>query len=226
MIVEINRSDFFKELSSKRGHRPEKIKAAVSDNTSRFFKSGRALIFISGSQAIIFSRQYDADEMNSFLSFMGVSAVSGDTQKIKGKKTTFLVMRTNGLNKGLSENGDILSSAKILCDAFNMDINFFYPDLCAKINGGKAFLVSDENSAAVVQISQFGSLLSAVAVRKDSRHKGNGKRIVQKAVLASCKELYLICPHNLQGFYESNGFKVFGQTEQTEITGENKNGLF
>lgn len=102
----------------------------------------------------------------------------------------------------------------IMSEGFEMRFEDWYPDACHMVRHGISTIYTLDNAAAVQRMfTKNGiTLLSLVSVKKDSRNKGLGKRLVT-AVCADCpnSRVYVICEEKLKRFYESCGFSDCGE---------------
>lgn len=101
----------------------------------------------------------------------------------------------------------------ILKDGFEIRFEDWYPDACHMVRHGISAVYTLGESALQRMFTQKGiTLFSLVAVKKERRGEGLGKRLVCAAA-ADCPEsrIYIICEPQLCGFYKSCGFVPDGE---------------
>lgn len=216
MIYEIEPECFLKSIS---GNITEIIKAqsiAAAYKDTRAFKSytdGEAFFILFGGSAMVFGEASDAEEAEDFLRLSGVVSASGEVSGFRGKRVRYSVMRAFGDGSERTAES-IYAAARIMSDAFGLDFNEVYPDLCLRVNKGVAKVYCDGVSAAAVHTCGAGNLLTGVCVRENERGKGNGVNAVKRAKNLALGEVYVVCRESLEGFYGKNGFIKTAETEE------------
>ena len=104
----------------------------------------------------------------------------------------------------------------ILKDAFSLDFDSWYPDVCHFVRHGisKVFAIEGKATATVMFSIEGVSLISYVASAKTERGKGYASALVSCIAAEEQKRgfmPYVICEKELFRFYEKAGFAKIGE---------------
>lgn len=187
---------------------------------ARFFAAENALICDYYGEGVLWGKA--DEECVEFIPAAGIKSVimSAENADFLGQPSAVyrLMSRNGGGNCAdttrLRTDTPYSEVYGIMSEGFEMRFEDWYPDACHLIRHGISTIYTLDGAAALQRMFTINNttLLSLVSVKKDSRGKGLGKRLVT-AVCADCpnSRVYVICEQKLENFYKSCGFSTCGE---------------
>ena len=112
--------------------------------------------------------------------------------------------------------------SEIIADGFDIDCNKWYTDMSHMLRHGTARLYTLEGKACAVRMYASSGItyLSYVCTRKADRGQGLASKLLNGVCgmeTAAGNEIYIFCRDDLKGFYENNGFDIYGEAAELTI---------
>ncbi len=157
----------------------------------------------------------DVNEISQFLDVVGYSEVQSNVL-IKNGSQQFdsVLLETNG-----SEEIDYSISIEIANKCYSIlnqhpeeislgDFNEWYVDISHRIRHKTAFIINYINSTTLCLKSEYGILLSGIAVDNQYKGTGLGKKLIKQICKSTKGGIFAICSKENLGFYLHLGFKT------------------
>ena len=185
-----------------------------------------------GSLTLIAFENADFDELNSFFELQRATVFCDikDAKLLRPKnKQEAELLKFDGAVDSLSVDGHggVAAVYDVLRKGEGVDIRlpkfeFWYADLCVRVNHYAAEYVLYENAAAVCGfMTEKTSLITGVAVASDQRRKGLGSKVLMQCI-KNIKSRYFsseifVSTVGATKFYIKNGFKKCGRVAVCEF---------
>ena len=181
---------------------------------------------MDGSYSLLTFQNADFEELNSYFSFLRATVFCDEKVaeflNCKEKQASSLFewdQESNTTqNDGHGRISDVYEALKNGEDGdIEMpDFDLWYTDFCVRFNHGAAEYSLVDGAVAVAGfMTDFGALITGVAVPKKVRKSGFGSQAL-KLLLSNIKKKYprskvFAATNNAAGFYIKNGFKSIGK---------------
>ena len=144
------------------------------------------------------------------------------------EKINLMVYRTDvkisdDMSKVISVSEDSVGEiSEIIADGFDIDCNKWYTDMSHMLRHGTAKIYTLDGKACAVRMYASSGIayLSYICTRRSERGRGLASRLISGVCdmeTAAGNEIYIFCRDNLKGFYEKNGFDLFGEAAELTI---------
>ncbi len=184
--------------------------------------SGRTSAVISrmGGRLNITADGADLDELKEFINVIGFSEIFTEKQTAldlgfrnfedftvfkkvsNGTDTKTAEISLSALYNALKEGAD--------GDIFLPPFEVFAPDVSHRLRHGGATAAVENFGGALAFTSEFGGIISGIAVKKEARGKGKGKKLLNDICQSIGGDIFACTRGKTAEFYIKNGFEPCG----------------